>query len=255
MPLLTNPLLAQSDGLIHAIHDHEDSSNNRNRPRSNPFHGIVASAASRDSQLTLYQGATIDENSESDAGDEDEEADEDEDGEDDWSGQEDNLEAKLLEALRHDPELAAYLIPHLYKIFHSNISKKVDPWLRHGVATCSPGGGTTSSGKTPSTNAGTDTSNTSANKRPRGLGPVNHDQEGEGDDEDDGDEDDDNREPKRLKDNPDNGGSAQHLRLACPFYKLDPSKYSIQHEAVENGKKSDYRVCAGPGFISITRLK
>jgi hypothetical protein len=205
-------------------------------------------------------------NSESDNGEEDEDGDEDEDEdeedyEDEWSGQDDNFEARLVEALGHDLPLAAYLIPLVRKEFHSQVStiitQKVNPW-RNGLTKCAPDTGTTSSGKTTSSSAAANASKTSANdprKRSRGLGAGSRDQDVEDEDEDDDDEDDDKREPKRLKDHPESEGVTQNLRLACHFYKRDPSKYGIQHDAVDNGKKPDYRVCAGPGFKNITRLK
>jgi hypothetical protein len=203
----------------------------------------------------------VDENSESDIGDDEKEEDEEEeDDENDWSGQDDNLEARLIEALGHDLPLAAYLIPLLYKVFRSEVSAKitqtVGPWC-HDLTKCAPDK-ETNSGKTTSSNAAANTSNMSnydARKRSRGLDSLSHDHEPDDEDEDDEDEDDDKRDPKRSKNLPDSGGPAPNPRLACPFYKLDPSKYGVQHEAIENGKKTDYRVCAGPGFRSITRLK
>jgi hypothetical protein len=215
------------------------------------------------SQLVLRRNVMVDEVSESDIGDdenEDDDEEEEDDDENDWSGQDDNLEARLVEALRHDLPLAAYLIPHLYRVLRSEVSAKitgtVGPWC-HDVTKCAPDKGT-SSGKTPSSSRAANTSNVSnsdARKRSRGLDSMSHDHEPDDEDEDDEDEDDDKRDPKRSKNHRDSGGPAPNPRLACPFYKFDPSKYGVQHEAVENGKKTDYRVCAGPGFKSITRLK
>lgn len=232
--------------------------------RSNPLPCPTASVGSRQNQLILHRNVRVDDNSESDNGDEDEEEDEDEDEEDDgddWSGQDDDLEARLVEALGHDLPLAAYLIPHLYRVFHSevstNITQKVDPW-RNSVRKCATDIDTTSSSKTTSSSTAANTSNSSntdPRKRQRGLGAASHDQDPEDEDEEDEDDEDDKRGPKRLKDHPESGVVAQHPRLACHFYKLDPSKYGVHHETVENGKKPDYRVCAGPGFKNITRLK
>jgi hypothetical protein len=39
-------------------------------------------------------------------------------------------------------------------------------------------------------------------------------------------------------------------RLACPFYKYDPRKYTCT-----SSTRTKYRTCAGPGFDSIARLK
>lgn len=46
--------------------------------------------------------------------------------------------------------------------------------------------------------------------------------------------------------------SSEEVRLACPFNKMDPFKYSIRNGL---GKKDKYRVCVGPGFTSIHRLR
>jgi hypothetical protein len=241
--------------------DKGTSIQSRTRLNSVPRTGI--SGGSKQSQLVLRRNAIVDEISESDVGDdENEEGDEedDDDDENDWSGQDDNLEARLIEALGHDLPLAAYLIPLLYKVFRSEVSAKitrtVGPWC-HDVTKCAPDRGS-SSGKTPSSNAAVNSSNVSNNdarKRSRGLDSLDHDHEPDDEDEDDEDEDDDKRDPKRSKNRLDSSGPAPNPRLACPFYKLDPAKYSVQHETIENGKKPDYRVCAGPGFRSITRLK
>ncbi len=229
--------------------------------RPNPGPGVGISGGSRQSQLVSRRNVTVDEISESDVGDdENEEDEEDEEDENDWSGQDDNLEARLVEALGHDLPLAAYLIPLLYKVFRSEVSAKitrtVGPWCQD-VTKCAPDRGT-SGGKTSSSGVAPNTSNMSGNdarKRSRGLGSMSIDHEPDDEDDDDEDEDDDKRDPKRSKNQPDSGGPAPNPRLACPFYKLDPSKYGVQHEAIESGKKTDFRVCAGPGFRSITRLK
>jgi hypothetical protein len=44
-------------------------------------------------------------------------------------------------------------------------------------------------------------------------------------------------------------------RLACLFFKMNPSKYRVQYN--QDGKVDDkqYRVCAGPGFRTISLLK
>jgi hypothetical protein len=230
--------------------------------QSYPVTGTGVSGGSMQSQLVLRRNVMVDEVSESDIGDDENEEDceEDEEDENDWSGQDDNLEARLVEALGHDLPLAAYLIPHLYKVLRSEVSAKitrtVGPWC-HDLTKCAPERGT-SSGKTPSSNAAANTSNvpnSDPRKRSRGLDSMSHDHEPDDEDEDDEDEDDDKRDPKRTKNHRDSGGPAPNPRLACPFFKLDPLKYGVQHETVENGKKTDYRVCAGPGFKSITRLK
>jgi len=249
--------------LVCEFREQENGGGSQSRIRSNPVPRTGVSGGSRQSQIVVRRDARVDEISESDAGDDENEEDneeEEDDDENDWSGQDDNLEARLVEALGHDLPLAAYLIPLLYKVFRSEVSAKitrtVGPWCRD-VTKCAPDRGT-SSGKTPSSDAAANTSNTSNNdarKRSRGFDSLGHNHEPDDEDEDEEDEDDDKRDPKRSKNRPDSGGPAPNPRLACPFYKLDPAKYSVQHETIETGKKTDYRVCAGPGFRSITRLK
>jgi hypothetical protein len=230
----------------------------QSKPRSNLVLG--SSGGSRQSQLVIRGNAIRDENSESDVGDDENEEDEedDEDDENEWSGQDDNLEARLVAALGHDLPLAAYLIPLLYKVFRSEVSAKitrtVGPWCNE-VTKCAPdraSGGKTSSSAAPNSS---NMSGNDARKRSRGLDSMSHDQEPDDEDDEDEDEDDDKRGPKRSKNHPDSGGPTPNPRLACPFYKSDPSKYGVQHEAIETDKKTDFRVCAGPGFRNITRLK
>jgi hypothetical protein len=246
--------------LVRDFRQKEATGNAQSKLRSNPVLGTGASGGSRQSQLVLRGSAVVDEISESDVGDDENEEDEDdEEDENEWSGQDDNLEARLVEALGHDLPLAAYLIPLLYKEFRSEVSAKitraVGPWCNE-VTKCAPDGGT--SGGKNSSSAAPNSSNISSNdarKRSRGLDSMSHDHEPDEEDEDEDDEDDDKRDPKRSKNHPDSRGPTPNPRLACPFYKLDSSKYGVQHEAIETGKKTDYRVCAGPGFRSITRLK
>jgi len=249
--------------LVREFREQETGGSIQGKMQPCPVPRASVSGGSMQSQLALRRNVIVDEISESDIGDDENEEDDeegDEKDENDWSGQDDNLEARLVDALGHDLPLAAYLIPHLYKVLRSEASAKitrtVGPWC-HDVTKCAPDRGT-SSGKTPSANAAANASNASNSddrKRSRGLDSMSHDREPDDEDEDDEDEDDEKRDPKRSKNHRDSGGPTPNPRLACPFYKLDPSKYGVQHDAIENGKKTDYRVCAGPGFKSITRLK
>jgi hypothetical protein len=184
--------------------------------------------------------------------DENEDPDNEED-DDDWSGQDAKLEIVVLEALGGDLVLAATLIPILHKSFYSevsaNVTQKVGPW-RYDVTKCSPRTEGTSSEPISSTHTRANESN--PRKRPRLPGQINHKRDADEEDEED-DDDENTRDPKDLRGSPDTGSVL--LRLACPFHKLDPTKYCIQHEAVDGSKKTEYRSCEGPGFKSIQRLK
>ncbi|KAI9764307.1 MAG: hypothetical protein M1840_008525 [Geoglossum simile] len=65
------------------------------------------------------------------------------------------------------------------------------------------------------------------------------------------DDDDENNHPKRRKANstpPDTTNDG--LKLACPFHKRDPRKYSTN-----NVTGIKYRACSGPGWVKIGRIK
>jgi hypothetical protein len=200
-------------------------------------------------------GAVMDDNSDSEDDEEDDDVDDDDD--DDWSGEDDNLEASVLEALGHDFELAAHLIPRLHQIIYPEIalgvSSKVGSW-RHAVTKFATGAesaadsGTTGSAKTPTSEA--PSNNTVNEQRKRGRRQEADDESKEDDDDD---EDGEERGSKRLKDI-NTGSVSKHYWLACPFHKMSPSKYG-QHGPGVKGKKGQYRTCAGPGFKSIQRLK
>lgn len=226
-------------------------------PLSTPVPTILTSATHGPNQQTDCGDITEYANSDSENSDDDCEDDDDDDEDDNWSGQDYNLEARILEALDYNLPLAAHLIPLLhqamYAEFATNITQKVGPW-RQDVTTCAPAAGGSSSQKSPSSGAPTNNSNNDPRKRQRNFGLGQDMREADEEADEDEDDDDDNRDPKRLKDEPDSPGRSPHPLLACPFHKRDPQKYSIQHEMVENARKSVYRTCAGPGFKSIQRL-
>ena len=61
----------------------------------------------------------------------------------------------------------------------------------------------------------------------------------------------DDNDGKRNKNNPGNTTDCEpDFRLACPFHKYDPIKYSPN---IDTGVK--YRTCLVPGFPSVNRLK
>lgn len=193
------------------------------------------------------------EDDEDDSGD-DEEGDED----DDWSGQDSNLEAIILEAVGDDLPLAAHLIPILHRALRSdfaiNANEKLGSW-RYGVCK-SAAQGSGAGGEQSSHDYTTDpTNNPRKRQRRQGSSKAQSRKIDDFDEDDDEDDDDDPQESKDMED--DNGtGSQQPLpRLACPFNKRFPDKYSIQHGDVEGSGKAKYRTCEGPGFKNIQRLK
>lgn len=61
---------------------------------------------------------------------------------------------------------------------------------------------------------------------------------------------DDDNGKRRKKDDPDAGRQKQDRPFACPFYKYDPYKYSLNSDT-----GAAYRSCQGPGFTSISHVK
>jgi hypothetical protein len=187
---------------------------------------------------------------------EEEEVDEDEENSDDeWSCQDDNLEAIVLEILGGDLKLAAQLIPVLHKSIYAeslaNIAQKVGPW-RNGLSKSSAGAAETNSSKTNTSNELNHDSKSNSRKRQRRPGSASQSRGADDEEEDDEEGDEEGKSPS------DKTGSESAVplpRLACPFHKLNPAKYSIHHGEDQNSKKTDYRSCAGPGFKSIQRLK
>lgn len=193
--------------------------------------------------------------SDSEAEEEDEDSDDDDEGDEDndWSGQDSNLEAVILKAVGDDLRLAADLIPILHRSlrseFATSATEKLGSW-RYGVIKSAHGNRDDEQASTnhPAENT------TSPRKRQRhessSKGPSKR--LGDFDDE----EEEENDDPQDSKGREDDTGTEEPLpRLACPFYKRDPRKYSIQHEDVEGPRKAQYRACEGPGFKNMPRLK
>lgn len=198
------------------------------------------------------------EDSEEDNEDEDDDDDEDEeDEEDEWSWQDNELEHTVIRALGGDLSLAAHLIPVLQKSAFSEltttVTQKVGPW-RRGVFTSSHGVASTESEQTASSHGRTDSS---TRKRQRAINQSTKTTEAEDEDErnDEHDDSDDGRpDPKRRRSSPTSDLVPLPPRLACPFYKRNPVKYSAQSTG-DSKSTTNYRACAGPGFKSIQRLK
>lgn len=195
------------------------------------------------------------ENSDSEMGEDEDFESESEDEENDWSG---HIEAVVLDVLADNLPLAAHLIPilhkELYSEFQTRITRKVGPW-QCGVTKCASAAGTSSSKRSSSSQEAANSSTDNHQKKQRFSGSGGDSGRGAGEREDDGDGDAGKRNARNLVDNPEPSLSTCQLRFACPFYKRDPAKYSVQHNVVGKSKKPNYRTCAGPGFLNIQRVK
>jgi len=172
----------------------------------------------------------------------DEYEDESEDGENgynDWSGEDGGLEALVISAVEGDLGSAASLIPVLHKYVISRLRSKVESWQNCTTEGSHDSGGNGNSGVSSGT--GQQDSPPRSHKRRRlGSGNSNNPEEG-------GDEDNDGEGHERPADNAASPDGVQQPKLACPFHKNNPTKYSV------TDKK--YRSCAGPGFQNIQRLR
>lgn len=202
-------------------------------------------------------------------GDDDEFQDEEDDND---ASDQDDIEAMVLAAFGGgDLTLAAHLIPILFKEKYSKsvseIARKVGPW-RFAVTSAAPGAGNSGAGERARNTGGASGSQPSSGgrKRPRtsSSGSFTRNRS------DNNAEDNEGSEESAGGGGGGGGGDGGEgisqvddltclLKLACPFHKLNPDKYGIQHgqdvEPGENSKKQGYRVCAGPGFRTIQRLK
>ena len=175
---------------------------------------------------------------------------------DNWSGANDYVEAAIFQAAFPDLELAAHLISQMYSMLllgsSKRISRKVSSW-RERITTCTTDSGTTSTEKVALSNVTSNTPRAGDPRRDRLFGSTDSNI---GEEEDDDNDDNDKSRRKRLKEN--NLGSGLEIptqRLACPFNKMDASKYGIQHNQEGQINDRQYRTCAGPGFRTIQLLK
>lgn len=195
----------------------------------------------------------------SDGESEEDGADDTDCGDDEWSGINDYFESAILQAVFPDLELAAHLITQLYSMFYPGASKpifrKFSLW-RENIRTCntdSGGSGTTEKGPVSSSTATPSTSKTGSSKRDR-LSSSTNSNNGE-----DGEEDDDDAEENRRKRVKENNLDVRTVipaqKFACPFHKIAPSRYCVQHNQEGEINDKQYRTCAGPGFKTIQPLK
>lgn len=184
-------------------------------------------------------------------------SDDNEDDANDWSGQDANLEAIILDALQGDLVLAAQLIPMLHNSLYTelalNITQKVGPW-RRGITKCSPGSGTTPTDQRSFTNTRSSDTISNGRKRQRRSEFNNQNRKINEDDDEEEEDEDEKREPVAPGDASD--GINPLPRLACLFNKHNPMKYGVQYgNTADTTNNTEYRICAGPGFNGITRLK
>jgi len=204
---------------------------------------------------------TLGSDSESSASGSDFEEDSDDDSDfddDDWSGADNYFEATIFQAVYPNVELAAHLITNLYSMMYpassSKVSRKVSSW-RARIYTSATDSRTTSTEKAPPSESNTtsSTSKIDSSKRDRLSGSPGKSNGEDGEEEDD---DTDESKRKRFKDNDIGSGLALHIqKLACPFFKLNPAKYSVQLNLEGKVNDKQYRICAGPGFRTIQLLK
>ncbi|KAL8420494.1 hypothetical protein RB594_003328 [Gaeumannomyces avenae] len=181
------------------------------------------------------------------ADDEDRENDDD----DEYCGEDDGLDAAVIAAVDGDLALAAYLIPLLHRSFSSAVRTKVEAWQCGSPGGGSAGGRSSDSQHAGSSASGGNRSPIAPRKRRRRTSSGDGERAGDGD----GGDDDDEGGSGKANSHPETLDAHAPL-LACPFHKLNPAKYGIQHGATSSNVKSDYyRACAGPGFKTIQRLK
>ncbi|CZR67828.1 uncharacterized protein PAC_17727 [Phialocephala subalpina] len=183
----------------------------------------------------------------SDSSESEDESDDDDIARDDWSGANDNIEAAIYQSVFPDLKLAAYLISNMYSTIvlssTKKITRKVSSWQEQITTCATDSGATTSTAKDTSPNI---SSNTGTGASPKHDRCPSSPDDNIGDDEDD---DADEGRRKRLKEKSvDSGSEFPEQRLACPFFKKDALKYSVL-------SSKHYRVCGGPGWLTIPQLK
>lgn len=177
----------------------------------------------------------------------------DSEDENDWS-QDDGLESTVISAVGGNLALASYLIPIIHKSRNEEYAKMIHAWQdatqAQGYIKCSPGGHHHSSPHYTS-------STYESGSRQGGSGPFKKRKRSNSDDFD--------RKHERDDEEDGSGGSGDMGSptdppsglplLACPFHKLDPDKYSAKGGNAGSKKRGSFRVCAGPGWKTIQRLK
>jgi len=166
-----------------------------------------------------------------------------------WTGSADFVEAAIYQAAFPDQELAAHLISKMHGELllgsSKKVSRKVSSW-RAKITSCPTDSGTTSTEKAGTAKLNSSTPSSAGSKRGRMSGSADS-PFGE-DEEDDIDDNDENRRKRAKEDDIDGGLIATTQKLACPFNKMDPIKYS-------NLSGLQYRTCTGPGYATIQLLR
>ncbi|KAL3417149.1 hypothetical protein PVAG01_11149 [Phlyctema vagabunda] len=168
-----------------------------------------------------------------------------------------DTERAIVKAVAPDLELASHLISTLGKWRGSKEDSGDDDALEDYVIVCpaSAGAARTTSG-VPYLDSSTEGVGLSTEQygRKRYGYPRRKRSKGSAQDEEDDNESDDQQEQQEK--NVQRAGPANNsLRLACPFHKMNPSKFGAQLNQPGNQTDREFRPCAGPGFGSIALLK
>jgi len=229
--------------------EHPETQNNlKVALKINPERLITVANTSGSDSESMGSGSDSEEDSEDDFNCDD----------NDWSGTDNYFESSIFQAVYPNIELAAYLIKNLYSMVHppssTKVSRKVSSW-RAQIYTSTTDSETTSTEKAPpASNKTSSTSKVDSQKRDRLSGSPGKSSGEDGEEDDDDDTDESRR--KRLKEKHLGSAFAMPIqKLACPFFKMNPSKYSVQLSLEGQVNDKQYRICAGPGFKTIQLLK
>lgn len=168
--------------------------------------------------------------------------------EDEWSGQDDNIELAVIAAFGEDLDLAVSIIQRLRKDRIDESTRKIHTWQYTTPASqeSSPAEDNNEHSEAQQCQS----TNNSRNKRRR----LEADDQGRNREEDS--EEEEEGDPSDIRGHPQHPNDGiQRLRLACPFFKLNPDKYSQQNTNSESNKKHPSRACSGPGFKDIPKLR
>ncbi|KAK2616429.1 hypothetical protein QQS21_000671 [Conoideocrella luteorostrata] len=178
-----------------------------------------------------------------DSTDEEDKNDDLEEDDNDWSGADDGLEELVISSVGGDLAFAASLIPSLHRYKATRLRNKVESWQSY--TTKKPHGSSGSgTGGTSNITREPDASPSSRKRRRSSSSSNDNNNPGEGGGGGGGNGGEGHGQPPDFVSQPDR---PQPPKLACPFHKHNPTKYSAVNRK--------YRTCAGPGFRNIQRLK
>jgi hypothetical protein len=157
------------------------------------------------------------------------------------------FEGIVIRMVGHDLALAASLIPILHIMAHQKHASTIG--LR-GIAITQCAGGSDGTAAHASALGGVK-SRSSGGGRKRSADKTGSDRHAEKQDDED---EEVNEEHNSKKTRRDPEGVEHAERLMCPFHKWKPDKYNLVYGAAQSGNPK-FRVCHGPGFPNIGRLK